>query len=95
MFSRLDPRWAPAECARLSKHLTSLGYIVTDGTTGPGSAVPGIAKLQTLIGSSTPFECEVAFAPTTGFFSYLGFPRNAFGFIGSGTRSARCESESV
>jgi hypothetical protein len=85
MFGRLDPRWAPAECVRLAKLLTELGYIVTQGTTGPGSAVPGTAKLQELIGSSSPFECEVDFAPTSGAFGYWGFSRNGLGFIGSGS----------
>jgi hypothetical protein len=85
MFGRLDPRWAPAQCARLAKLLTELGYIVTNGTTGPGSAVPGTAKLQELIGSASPFECEVNFGPTSGAFSYLGISRNGLGFIGSGS----------
>jgi hypothetical protein len=85
MFGRLDPRWAPEECARLAKFLTEHGYIVTDGTTGPGSAVPGTAKLQELIGLSSPFECPVDFGPTAGLFSYLGESRNSIGFIGSGT----------
>jgi hypothetical protein len=85
MFGRLDPRWASAECARLAKHLTELGYIVTEGTTGPGSAVPGTAKLQALIGLSSPFECDVDFSPTSGPFGYLDASRNFIGFVGSGT----------
>jgi hypothetical protein len=85
MFGRLDPRWAPAECARLAEFLTERGYVVTDGRTGPGSAVPGTAKLQALIGSSKPFECAVDFGPTSGALSYLGWPSNYIGFIGSGT----------
>jgi hypothetical protein len=85
MFGRLDPRWAPAQCARLAKLLTGFGYIVTDGTTGPGSAVPGTAKLQELIGLSSPFECEVDFSPTSGTLSYLGNSRNSLGFVGSGS----------
>ena len=36
MFERLDPRYAPTECARIANFLTERGYIVTDGTTGPG-----------------------------------------------------------
>ena len=85
MFGRLDPRYAPAECARLAKYLSERGYIITDGTTGPGSAAPSPEKLQTLIGSPIPFECKVDFGPTSGFFSYLGSSRNRIGFIGSGT----------
>ncbi len=84
MFGRLDPRWAQAQCSRLAKLLTERGYIVTNGTTGPGSATPGTAKLQELIGSSKPFECEVDFAPTPGALDYLGVSRNGLGFIGSG-----------
>jgi hypothetical protein len=85
MFGRLDPRWAPAECTRLAKLLTELGYIVTPGATGPGSAAPGTAKLQALIGSSSPFECEVDFGPTSGPLSYLKVSRNCMGFIDSGS----------
>jgi hypothetical protein len=29
MFGRMDPRYAPLECARPGKHLTALGYIRT------------------------------------------------------------------
>jgi hypothetical protein len=85
MFGRLDPRWAPAQCSRLAKLLTERGYIVINGTTGPGSATPGTAKLQELIGSSNPFECEVDFAPTSGALGYLGISRNGLGFVGSGS----------
>jgi hypothetical protein len=85
MFGRLDPRWAQAQCLRLAKLLTEFGYIVTNGTTGPGSATPGTAKLQELIGSSIPLECEVAFAPSSGVLSYLGVSRNGLGFVGSGS----------
>lgn len=85
MFSRLDPRYAPAECARLAKYLTEHGYIVTDGTTGPGSAAPTPEKMQALIGTAGPFECNVEFGPTNDFFSYLGSSGNGIGFIGSGT----------
>jgi hypothetical protein len=49
MFERLDPRYAPTECARLAKFLTERGYIVTEGTTGPGSAAPSPQKLEQLI----------------------------------------------
>ena len=85
MFGRLDPRWASAECARLARFLTEHGYLVTVGTTGPGSAVPGPAKLLALIGTSSPFECAVAFGPNTGLLSDLQAPRNTIGFVGGGT----------
>jgi rhomboid protease GluP len=85
MFGRLDPRYAPAECARLGKYLTDQGYIVTDGTTGPGSAVPSSAKLQTLIGSSQPIEWSVDFGGSTRSLGLLGPAQNDFGFVGSGT----------
>ena len=42
MFGRLDPRYAPEECARLAAFLNERGFMVTPGTTGPGSAVPRI-----------------------------------------------------
>jgi hypothetical protein len=84
MFGRLDPRYAPAECTRLAKRLTDLGYIVTDGTTGPGSATPSPEKMKSLIGTMTPFECKVDFGPTNSFFAFLGWSRNSLGFTGSG-----------
>jgi hypothetical protein len=84
MFGRLDHRYAPAECARLAKYLTNHGYIVSEGGTGPGSAVPSPAKLQTLIGASQPIEWEVDFGNTTRTFG-LGPAQNGFGFVGSGT----------
>ena len=85
MFGRLDPRYAPAECPRLSQFLKDHGYIVTDGEAGPGSAVPSPEKLQELIGSNSPFECEVQFSSNKGFLSFIGWTRNPFGFSGSGT----------
>jgi len=85
MFGRLDPRYAPAECARLGKYLTDQGYVVSDGTTGPGSAVPSAAKLQTLIGSSQPIEWNVDFGGGTRVLGMLGPAQNGFGFVGSGT----------
>lgn len=88
MFGRLDPRYAPAECARLGKYLTDQGYIVTCGTTGPGSAVPSSAKLQTLIGSSQPIEWNVDFGNSTRSLGLLGPAQNDFGFVGSGTMQA-------
>jgi hypothetical protein len=66
MFERLDPRYAATECARLANFLTERGYIVTDGTTGPGSAAPSPQKLEQLIGSTAPFECNVEFGPKAG-----------------------------
>jgi hypothetical protein len=67
MFGRLDPRYAPAECGRLAKYLSERGYIVTDGTTGPGSAAPSPEKMQALIGSTRPLQCNVEFGPSGGF----------------------------
>lgn len=61
MFGRLDPRYAPEECARLGKYLTERGYRVTQGDTEPGFAEPSAAKLQELIGSPRPFETTVEF----------------------------------
>jgi rhomboid protease GluP len=84
MFGRLDPRFAPAECARLGQRLTELGYIVTQGDTGPGFAEPSPAKLQKLIGTSRPFECAVEFGKGAGPFSYLERTHNDLGFVGSG-----------
>jgi hypothetical protein len=85
MFGRLDPRYAAAECARLSKYLSERGCIVTDGDTGPGSAAPSPEKLEQLIGSPSPFECKVKFGPNNGFLSVIGWTRDQFGFTGSGT----------
>jgi hypothetical protein len=85
MFGRLDPRYAQAECTRLAKFLTERGYIVTDGITGPGSAAPSPEKLEELIGSTSPFECDVEFGPNNGFLRFIGWTRNQFGFSGSGT----------
>jgi len=85
MFGRLDPRYAPAECARLAKYLTDQGYVVTDGTTGPGSAVPSAAKLQALIGSSQPIEWNVDFGDGTRSLGLSGPAHNTFGFVGAGT----------
>jgi hypothetical protein len=85
MFGRLDPRYAPDECVRLAKYLSERGYIVTNGTTGPGSAAPSPERMQTLLGSPSPFECKVQFGPTGSFFGFRGSSRNGIGFIGSGT----------
>lgn len=85
MFGRLDPRYAPAECARLAKFLTERGYIVTDGTLGPGSATPSPQKLEQLMGSTSPFECQIEFGPNKGFWSFIGWQQNSLGFSGTGT----------
>ena len=85
MFGRMDPRYAPEACARLGKYLADHGYIVTDGETGPGSAEPSPEKLQALIGSPRPFECNVDFGNTTRSLGLLGPAQNTFGFVGSGT----------
>ena len=84
IFGRLDPRFAPQECARLGQYLSELGYIVTHGRTGPGLAQPSIAKLQRLIGSSQPFESAVEFGKISGPLSYLGPAHNELGLLGSG-----------
>ena len=81
MFGRMDPRYAPTDCARLGKLLAERGYIVTDGETGPGYAVPSPAKLRALIGSSQPIEYSVEFGPG----GWLESTRNDLGFVGSGT----------
>jgi len=80
MFGRMDPRYAPTDCARLGKLLAERGYIVTDGETGPGYAVPSPAKLRALIGSSHPIEYNVDFGPG----GRLESMHNDLGFVGSG-----------
>ena len=88
MFGRIDPRFAPINCARLKELLVTRGYVVHDGTMLPGSATPSPAKLQTLIGSDRPIECKVTFGQTTGLFGWLEPAHNAFGLVGSGTLAA-------
>jgi len=88
MFGRLDPRFAPDECARLGKLLAERGYIVTQGDTGPGSVQPSARKLQELIGSSHPYEFNVEFGRSTTPMSLLEPTRNDLGFVGSGTLRA-------
>ena len=85
MFGRMDPRYAPTECARLGKYLSDQGYIVTDGALEPGSAVPSPAKLQALIGSSQPIVWNVEFDDTSKPSGLLTLASNEFGFVGSGT----------
>ena len=86
MFGRLDPRYAPEECARLGKYLTEHGYRVTPGDTGPGFAQPSAAKLQELSGSSRlrPFETTVEFGDGSGLMSQTNPAHNDLGFKGSG-----------
>jgi rhomboid protease GluP len=88
LFGRMDPRWVPADCARLKEFLVERGYIVRDGGLRPGSAVPSPDKLQTLIGSPRPIECEVTFGQTTGLFRWLEPAHNDLGLVGSGTLRA-------
>lgn len=88
MFGRMDPRFAPAECARLGKFLAERGYIVTDGETGPGHATPSPQKLQALIGSSHPVQFEVDFSQRALVQpSWLEQTHNDLGFAGTGTLS--------
>ena len=86
MFGRMDPRFAPAECARLGRFLAERGYIVTDGETGPGHATPSPQKLQALIGSSHPVQFEIDFSqPGLVQPNWLEQTPNSLGFAGSGT----------
>jgi len=84
MFGRMDPRYAPLECARLGKHLTEQGYLVTQGDTGPGSVTPSPQKVQALIGSPRPFECDVEFGKEPRFYGYRDPDEDGYGFIGAG-----------
>jgi len=88
MFGRMDPRYAPANCARLKEFLVERGYIVNEGGMGPGSAVPSPEKLQALIGSARPIECGVSFDQTSGLFGWLEPAHNDFGLVGTGTLAA-------
>jgi rhomboid protease GluP len=88
MFGRMDPRYAPTNCARLKEFLIERGYIVRDGGIGPGFAMPSPEKLQALIGSAHPIECRVSFGQTTGIFGWLEPARNDFSLVGSGTLEA-------
>jgi hypothetical protein len=88
MFRRMDPRYAPEECKRLATFLSERDYLVTEGDTGPGFAVPSPGKLQILIGSSRPIECDVDFGNTAGPAGWLGPTHNVFGFVGPGTLQA-------
>jgi hypothetical protein len=84
-FGRMDPRYAPAECARVAAFLSEHGYIVTQGQVGPGSAQPSPAKMQALIGSSRPIDFEVDFGQGANPFSLSTPTHNDLGFIGTGT----------
>jgi len=88
MFGRMDPRYAPLACAGLRKHLTELGYIVTPGDTGPGSVAPSPQKIQALIGSPHPFECDVEFGRDAAFAAYRDPTHNDYGYIGVGKLEA-------
>src|ERR1700722_15633395 len=85
IFGRLDPRFAPEKCARLGKVLTDLGYLVTQGDTGPGFAMPSAFKMQALIGVSAPARFDVEFGNTSDASSYFDPTYNDFGVAGSGT----------
>jgi membrane associated rhomboid family serine protease len=85
MFGRMDPRFAPEECERLAKFLRERDYIVTEGGTGPGFAVPSPGQLKILIGSSRPIECDVDFGKAAGPPGWMGPTHNDFGFAGPGT----------
>jgi rhomboid protease GluP len=88
MFGRTDPRWAPINYARLKELLVARGYIVRDGGLGPGSAVPSAEKLQALIGSASPIDCQVTFGHSAGLFSRLEPAHNEFELVGPGTLQA-------
>jgi rhomboid protease GluP len=88
MFGRLDPRYAPEECHRLAAYLGERGYIITEGDDVPGFATPSPDKLQTLIGSSRPIECNVDFGKATGLASGLGPTHNDLGLVGAGALQA-------
>lgn len=88
MFGRTDPRWAPVNCARLKELLIARGYVVRDGGLGPGSAVPSAEKLQALIGSADPIDCQVTFGQNVGLFSWLEPAHNEVDLVGLGTLQA-------
>src|SRR5579871_450443 len=58
MFERMDPRYAPKNCARVKQALIELGYLISDDVAGPGTVTPGPMKLKLLTGGSKPFESE-------------------------------------
>jgi rhomboid protease GluP len=88
MFGRMDSRWTPLDCTRLKELLVERGYVVHDGGVGPGFAVPSSEKIQALIGSPHPIQCQVMFGQTAGLFGWLERSRNALGLFGSGTLKA-------
>ena len=45
MFGRMDPRYAPAECARLGKYLGDQGYIVAEGATTLTCILPSTGRI--------------------------------------------------
>ncbi len=88
-FTRIDPRRAPINHARLKERLIERGYILRDGDLGgPGSAIPSADKLEALIGTRDPFECKVIFSQPKGIFRWLEPAHNDFGLIDSGNLSA-------
>jgi membrane associated rhomboid family serine protease len=88
-FSRIDPRRAPINHARLKERLIERGYVIYEGDLGgPGSAVPSADKLQALIGSTNPFECKVIFSQSSGPFRWLEPAHNEIGFVDSGALRA-------
>jgi rhomboid protease GluP len=88
LFGRMDPRWAPIDCARVKDLLVKRGYIVRETGLGPGSVVPSPEKMQALIGSNRPIEYPVAFNQTSGLFSSLERARNQMNLVGTGTLEA-------
>jgi membrane associated rhomboid family serine protease len=88
LFGRMDPRWAPVDCARVKDLLVERGYIVQETGLGPGSVAPSPGKMQALIGSNRPIEYRVAFNQTAGLFSLLERARNQLNLSGTGTLEA-------
>ena len=87
MFSRLDPRFAPAECERLAKYLADRGYIVTEGSTGRAPQCPH-QEVESLTGAASPIKCAVNFGQSTGPFRRFEPAHNDFNFVGAGTLEA-------
>jgi hypothetical protein len=77
MFERMDPRYAPKNCARVGQALIALGYLVTDNLQGPGAVAPGPEKLKVLTGGSQPFVSEARI--DWGFRVYAGSQRARYG----------------
>lgn len=88
MFGRLDPRYAPGNCARLKELLIERGYDIRDGGIGPGTVVPSSAKLQELIGSPHMIECPVSFGHNEGLLKWLEPAHNEFDLVDTGSLQA-------